>query len=209
MVDQLDVLRGHAFVVKGVIAEKHLAAERGLRRVVFNRKKIGKDLFADLARKRLSFVDVLLPESFRAMAEDFVEEYRCCASGQQGWPGVGIDQGSLVEPLGLMNHHLDAREHRLVIRGVLGIEPVEIGEAIDVHPIGCLALHVELKAVMNLPEAQLRAFAIHLVLVHAERREGRDGIQYRGRFTERRCISPHALFPGLAVHVNFDARATE
>ena len=60
---------------------------------------------------------------------------------------------------------------------------------------------------MNLSEGELRAFGIHLILIGGQRGERGDGIQHCGRFAELRGVSPHALFPGLAVHVNFHARA--
>ena len=77
-------------------------------------------------------------------------------------PGVGIDERRVVERFRFLNHRLDVLEDGLVVGSVFGIEPVEIGVAVDVHAVRSFALHVELEAVVNLAEGELGAFAIHL-----------------------------------------------
>ena len=129
------------------------------------------------------------------------------AAGQQRRPGIRIHERRFIERLRFLNHFLDAGHHGLFVRRILGIEPVEIRVAVDVHAVGRFALHVQFEPVMNLAEYKLRAFGIHLVLIRGQRRKCGDRIQHRRRFAELRRIFPHAIFPGLSVHVNFHRSA--
>src|SRR5579863_934760 len=88
VIHQRDAFGRRAFVVEWVIANQNVLAQFSLRRIVVDRKKIRKNRLAYLAGKRLAFVDVLLAESFGAMAENFVEENGGGAAGQHGRAGI-------------------------------------------------------------------------------------------------------------------------
>ena len=87
----MDILRWDAFVVIRVIAEQHLTVEAFFGRVIFHGNKIRQNLLADVLRKRLALIDVLLTETFEAMTKNFVEENGGGAAGQQCGPGIGIN----------------------------------------------------------------------------------------------------------------------
>ena len=164
--------------------------------------KSGRIWVADFAGESLAFGDVFLAEAFGAMAENFVEENGGGTSGQQRGAGKGIDERSLDRAPQFPRSALDSFGDEFIAGSVLGVEPVEIVVAIDVHAVGRFALHIELEAVMNLAERQFGPFASHLVLVGGERRERGNGIQDGRRLAERSGVFADALFPGLAVHVD-------
>ena len=87
----MDILRWDAFVVIRVIAEQHLTVEAFFGRVIFHGNKIRQNLLADFFGKRLALIDVLLTESFEAMAQNFVKENCGGAAGQQCGPCIGIN----------------------------------------------------------------------------------------------------------------------
>src|SRR5580658_11257902 len=98
----MDVRCNHAFIIEGIGAEKHLATERGLRRVVLDRDEAWENLLADLAGEGLAFGDVLLAEALGAVSEDFVKEDGGGASCEQRGSGVGIRERGLVECFGFL-----------------------------------------------------------------------------------------------------------
>ena len=65
----MHVFGGHTFIVKGVVAEQHLALESCFGRIVFDGNERRENLLADFAGKRLAFVDVLLAVTLNAVAE--------------------------------------------------------------------------------------------------------------------------------------------
>src|SRR5271163_3174980 len=142
---QLHVFGGNAFVVESVISQQHLAAESCFGGIVLDRNKGRQNLFADFAGESLALVDVLLAETFGAVAENFVEEEIGGSSGKQRRTGVRIHERCFIERFGLLDHHLNAIEDNFFGRRVLGVQPIEIGVAVDVHAIGRFALHVQLQ----------------------------------------------------------------
>jgi hypothetical protein len=106
-----------------------------------------------------------------------------------------------------MDRPKDSRKHDFVIGGIFRAEPIEIGVTIDVHSVRGFALDVKFEAIMHLTERELRAFGIHLVLIHSKSGERRDRVQNLRRFAEGGGIFANPLFPGLAIDFDFDARA--
>jgi len=91
---------------------------------------------------------------------------------------------------------------RLVTRRVFGVDPIEIVVAVNVHPVGRLALDEQLQAVANFAELELRSFAGHLKRVFRLGAEGHNGIN-DGRRIAKRLWYRRALFlPRLAIHGN-------
>ncbi len=133
-------------------------------------------MFADLPREGLSLGDVLLPEAFGAMPKNFVEENRGGAAGEERGARIGFDQRRGRQRFQLLAQNLSFGKHCLVVRRVGWVGPVKIKVAVDVHPIGRLALNEQFQPVMNLAELQARPFAVGLILVLPKRAESDDGI---------------------------------
>src|SRR6266851_6834531 len=200
VIHQSDALRRHTFIIKLVVAQKVLPPKLFHGRVVGDAQKIRQDLLPHFFRKRLSFGYILLPVAFGAMAKNFVEKHRRGASGQQCRPDGRVVDGRGNQSFQLLAHRRLRCIHRFVVRRVLGVDPVEIVVAVDVHAVRRLALDEQLQPVTNLPELQLRPFAGHVKGVLPLRRERHDGIDDRRRFAKSLGISADFLFPWLAVH---------
>ena len=138
MIDERDVLRGHAFVVKRIIPEQHFAVECRLGRIVLDGNEVGENFLADLACEGLALGDVFLAETFGAVAEDFVKENGGSAARKQRRTRVRLNERRFVESLGFLNQSMNRGRDRFVVRGVFGIEPIEIRISLDVHSVGAL-----------------------------------------------------------------------
>src|SRR4029077_17037832 len=101
---QLHVLPWHAFVIECIISQQHLAAELRFSRVVLNRRKLRKNFLANLASECLALVDVLLAESFGAMAENFVKENGGGAPRHDRGAGIGLPGGAFFRGSRFLTH---------------------------------------------------------------------------------------------------------
>src|SRR6266851_4099408 len=200
VIHQRHALRRHPFIVELVVAQKVLLPELFHRRIVSNAQKFRQDLLADFFRKRLPFGHVFLTVAFGAMAKDFVEKYRRCAPRQQRRSNRRIVDGRGDQSFQLLAHRRFCRVHRFVVRCVLGVYPIKIVVAVDVHSVRRLALDEQLQPVANLSVLQLRPFAGYLIRVLRLRRERHDGIDDRRRFAKRLGIRTDSLLPRFAVH---------
>ena len=94
----------------------------------------------------------LLPVALSAMSEDFMEKYRRCASCQQCWSDGRIVDRSGHQPFQFLAHRRFRGVDRFVVRRVLGIDPIKIVVAVDVHAVRRFALDEQLQPVTNLPK---------------------------------------------------------
>src|SRR5579862_6481512 len=103
MIDELDVLGRHAFVVKRIIPEQHFAVESGLGGIVLDGDEVGQNLLADLTCEGLALGNVFLTETFGTVAEDFVKENGGSAASKQRGTRVRLNERRFVERLRLLN----------------------------------------------------------------------------------------------------------
>lgn len=199
VIDKRDALRGNAFIIELVKAEKILRAKLSSGSVVHDAEEAREDRFADFFSEGLTFGRIFLTMALGAMAENFMKEHGSGAACEQGRSDRGIVDGSRYEAFEFLAHGPLRSKHGFIVGGIAGIDPIEIVITVDVHAVGSFALDEKLEAVADLAVLQLRAFAGHLIDVLRLRGEGDDGIDDGGGVAEGAGIGADFFFPRLAV----------